>query len=186
MYKLCKTEQSAQRQRTLELGLQELMLHRRYEDISVSDLCDMLQVPRKSFYRYFTGKDGCLFALLDHTMLEFFKTGGATEGLIPGTQMGDLDRYFAFWQKQGELLDALQRNGLAGILVERAMALALRERLMPGDMKTWDPELQRLALSFSVSGLLSMVLRWHETGFKTSPEEMTRIAVSILSKPLIQ
>ena len=186
MYKLCRTEQSAKRQRELELGLQKLMLSRRYEDISVSDLCDRMQVPRKSFYRYFSSKDGCLFALLDHSMMEFFQTTGSIEGLIPGTQIGDLDRYFVFWRGQSELLDALQRNGLGGILVERAMALALRERLMPGEMQSWAPELQRLALSFSVCGLLSMVLQWHMMGFQTPPAEMTRIALSILTKPLIR
>lgn len=186
MYKLCKTEQSAQRQRQLEQGLLKAMLQYRYEDISVSDLCDQLNVPRKSFYRYFSSKDGALFALLDHTMMEFFESGVSTVGLIPGTQLGDLDRYFVFWREHGELLDALQRNGLSGILVERAMDLALRERLMPGYIRNMEPEIQQLAMSFSVCGLLSMVVRWHTQGFKTSPAEMTKIAVSILTKPLIQ
>ena len=53
MYKLCKTEQSAARQRQLEEGLLTVMLTRRYDEISVSDLCDDLAIPRKSFYRYF-------------------------------------------------------------------------------------------------------------------------------------
>ena len=53
MYKICQTEQSNRRQRELEQGLLQLMLRRNYEDISVSDLCDHLQIPRKSFYRYF-------------------------------------------------------------------------------------------------------------------------------------
>ena len=186
MYKLCKTEQSAQRQRELENGLLEAMLVKRYEDISISDLCDTLQVPRKSFYRYFSSKDGALYALLDHTMMEFFHTTGSMEGLVPGSQLGDLDRYFAFWYKQEKLLDALQHNRLAGILVERAMNLALRERLMPGNIRNWKPELQQLALSFSVSGLLSMVLIWHDRGFKISPVEMTEIATAILTKPLVE
>ena len=42
MYKLCKTEQSAARQRELEEGLLKAMQNTRYEDISVSDLCDQL------------------------------------------------------------------------------------------------------------------------------------------------
>lgn len=186
MYKLCKTEQSSRRQRELELGLLKMMLQHRYEDISVSDLCGRMGVPRKSFYRYFSGKDSALFALLDHTMMEFFETGAGTAGHSPGTQMGDLDRYFLFWREQGELLSALQRSGLSGILVERAMALALRERLMPGYIRTWEPEIQRLALSFSVCGLLSMVIQWHAQDFRTSPAEMTRIAMTILTKPLIR
>ena len=185
MYKLCKTEQSAQRQQTLEKGLLNMMLRCRYEDISVSDLCEYLGVPRKSFYRYFSSKDGALYALLDHTMMEFFNAEGSSTGVIPGTQMGDLDRYFTFWRQHSDLINALHRNGLAGSLVDRAMKLAQRERLMPSYIQQMPQETQSLALSFAVCGLISMVLQWYTQGFKTSPEEMTKIAVSILTKPLI-
>ena len=183
MYKLCKTEQSARRQRQLEQGLLEMMRHSRYEDISVSDLCDHFGVPRKSFYRYFSSKDGCLYALLDHTMMDFYEEGFA--GKDSGTQLGDLDQFFVFWYAHEDLLDALERSGLSGILVERATSLALRERLMPGYIRNWNPELQQIALSFSVCGLLSMVIQWHHQGFHTSPKEMAQIAKSILSRPLI-
>ena len=71
MYKLCKTEQSAQRQRELEQGLLAIMNSTRYEDITVSDMCQKLNIPRKSFYRYFSSKDGALHALIDHTLMEF-------------------------------------------------------------------------------------------------------------------
>ena len=186
MYKLCKTEQSARRQRELEQGLLKAMLQERYEDISVSDLCDTIGVPRKSFYRYFSGKDGALYALLDHTMMEFFETGVGYTGWPSGTQAGDLDRYFVFWRQHEDLLRALHCNGLSGILVERAMALSVRERLMPGYMQKMSPEIQQLALSFCVCGLISMVIQWYNQGFGISPEEMTKIALSILTKPLIQ
>ena len=71
MYKLCKTEQSAQRQRMLEQGLLKAMLTQHFDEISVSDLCDEIGIPRKSFYRYFSGKDGALYALIDHTLLTY-------------------------------------------------------------------------------------------------------------------
>ena len=51
MYKLCKTEQSAQRQRSLEEGLLTAMKTKRYEEITISDLCSQMGIPRKSFYR---------------------------------------------------------------------------------------------------------------------------------------
>ena len=70
MYKICKTDQSAARQREIELGLLSMMLEQPFESITISDLCDRLCIPRKAFYRYFSGKDGALFALIDHTMLE--------------------------------------------------------------------------------------------------------------------
>ena len=186
MYKFCKTEQSFRRQRELEQGLLSVMEHKQFEEISVSDLCERMGIPRKSFYRYFSSKDGALYALLDHTMMDFFNAGVSTAGLVPGTQIGDLDRYFAFWKEHCDLLDALLRNGLSGILVERAMALAIRERLMPGYMWDLEPDTQRLVMAFAVCGLLSMVLQWHAQGFKMQPAEMTKIAVSVLTKPLIQ
>ena len=71
MYKLCKTEQSAQRQRQLEEGLLAAMRTKRYEEITISDLCDQMGIPRKSFYRYFSGKDGALHALIDHALLDY-------------------------------------------------------------------------------------------------------------------
>ena len=71
MYKMCKTEQSARRQRELELGLLEAMKTQRYEDISISELCGTLGIPRKTFYRYFDSKDGALYGMIDHTLLDY-------------------------------------------------------------------------------------------------------------------
>jgi len=94
MYKLCKTEQSAARQRELEQGLLEIMANKRFDDISVSDLCEKIGIPRKSFYRYFSGKDGALYALIDHTLMAY-------EGFLPErflrekrTVQNDLVRFF--------------------------------------------------------------------------------------------
>ena len=151
MYKLCKSEQSAARQKWLEQGLLQMMQRRQFEEISVSDLCDQLNIPRKSFYRYFSSKDGALYSLIDHTLADFFQMP-LPDKKTRGDAMGDLDLYFAFWYQNRTLLDALQRNSLSGILVERAIALAQRERLMPGYIRAWTPELQQLAMSFAVSG----------------------------------
>ena len=184
MYKFCKTEQSVQRQRELENGLLNMMEHHRFEEISVSDLCDRLGVPRKSFYRYFSSKDGALLALLDHTLLEFYESGNM-EGLRGGTPAGDLERLFAFWKHHKKLLDAVQRSNLGGMLVERAVSLAKQEELMPGFARDWEDTLKDVAMSFAVCGLMSMVLYWHKEGYKVPSEKMAQAAVTMLSRPLI-
>ena len=184
MYKLCKTEQSAARQRELELGLQQLMLTKRYEDITISDLCDRLQVPRKSFYRYFSGKDGALFALMDHTMLEFYDLNFHSKD--SRNPAGDLENYFTFWYDHRNFLEALERSHLSGILVERATTLAQKERLIPDRILNWPMNLQNLALSFAVCGLMSMVIQWHYQGYRVSPTEMAQMATVLLTQPLIQ
>ena len=182
MYKLCKTEQSALRQRQLEQGLLQAMGEQQYEDISISDLCDRLGVPRKSFYRYFSNKDGALFALLDHTLMEFHQID-IEEGTMDGAQ-SDLTRFFVFWYGRRDLLTALQRSRLSGLLVERAKFHALHERLMPEYLLKKDGIVQQMSITFTVSGLLSMVLSWHNDGYRESPKKMAQIAESMLTKPL--
>lgn len=184
MYKICRTEQSFKRQRAIEQGLLDLMLKRRYEDISISDLCAHLEIPRKTFYRYFSSKDGALYALLDHTMMDFqLAEQGASEKVQGG--LGSLDRFFSFWYAHRSILDALSRSSLNGILVERATAFALQEKMMPRYMLSWEPGFQRLAMSFAICGLMSMVIQWHQQNFLLSPAEMTRIAVTMLTRPLL-
>jgi len=183
MYKLCKTAQSAARQRQLEQGLLEAMLEKSYEDITISQLCDRMQISRKAFYRYFTSKDGALFALLDHTMLQFYMDGFRGAG---GSALGDLKQFFLFWYAHRDLLEALERNHLSGMMFERAVILAQQEKLMPRQMLSWSEDLQGVAMSFAVSGLMSMAFQWHRQQYRISPEEITRVAVSMLTKPLVQ
>ena len=52
-------------------------------------------------------------------------------------------------------------------------------------VKNWPENLQSVATSFAISGLLTMVIQWHAQGFDISPGEMARIATAMLTKPLI-
>lgn len=183
MYKLCKTEQSAVRQRQLEKALLDAMRSTPYEELSISDLCERIHVPRKSFYRYFSGKDGALMALLDHTLMEFEQSGVSRSR--KNTPAQDLQRYFDFWYDNRDLLDALCKNCLTGVLVERATEHALNEGMMPAYLRPLSQDVQNLALTFAVCGLLSMVIQWHNDGFRQSSKDMAQIATWLLTKPLM-
>ena len=185
MYKLCKTEQSAARQRQLEQGLLEAMCTKRYDEISISELCDRMNIPRKSFYRYFAGKDGALQALLDHTLMEFEDFSHQyRHGKIRSIYV-DLESFFQFWLQHKCLLDALGRSGLSGMLVNRAVAFALTDDVLPVRFLPEDTKyMQKHVTMFGVCGLMSMVLNWHDTNYEISAAEMSRIAVRMISQPL--
>lgn len=68
MAKNCITEQAAQRQRDIEQGLRALMHTKQYEEITVSELCKELKMPRRTFYRYFNDKKDVLDSLILHTL----------------------------------------------------------------------------------------------------------------------
>lgn len=185
MYKLCKTEQSAQRQRQLEEGLKKVMLTKHFEEISVSDLCDQLQVPRKSFYRYFSSKDGALYGLIDHTMMEYERFAVARQKVTGRTLSNELESFFQFWVEHKDLLDALQKSGLSGVLIERSISHALGETVMPKRFLPRDSrDMQRQVTMFGVCGLMSMVLSWHHDGYKETPTQLARVACRLLGQPL--
>ena len=184
MYKLCKTEESSKRQREIEQVLLDIMREKRYDEITVSEICERSGVPRKSFYRYFASKDGALYALIDHTLADFFQMP-VPDKKTRGNAIGDLDLYFTFWYQNRTLLDALQRSTLSGILVERSTSFALREGHLPKQFKRLRPEQQGLTMAFSVCGLMSMILQWHRQGFLISPDEMTRLVMDLLTTPLL-
>ena len=185
MYKVCKTEQSAARQRELEEGLLTLMLTRHYDEISVSDLCMQMNIPRKSFYRYFSGKDGALHALIDHTLLEFEGFQISEKTSENQNYPIDLDRFFRFWLLQKPLLDALERSGISGMLVTRSIDHALEDM---GIQKRYllqeDQLIRHHATMFGVCGLMSMVLDWHHSGYEMSARQMAQIAAQLLTRPL--
>lgn len=185
MYKLCKTEQSAQRQRQLEQGLQELMRVKPYDEISVVDICEYLQIPRKSFYRYFSSKDGALHALIDHTLMEYEGFNFARQAGDGRTLQRELVHFFQFWLQKKAFLDVLSRSHMSGILVERSMAHATSDSAMPSRFLPDDsPDVRRQVVLFCVSGLMSAVLTWHHEGYPQNPEQMARIAARLLGQPL--
>lgn len=183
MYKLCKTEQSALRQRELERMLAAMMLEHRYEDITVSEFCSYAGIPRKAFYRYFSSKEGALFALIDHCLMEYEGFRRPT-GFMDREALQKMEQYFTFWKDQKLILDALAVNGLTAVLLERAI-LSLEtltvNRRIPADR---DP-VQWKTLSFLTSGVLIMTTNWHRDGFRESPREMAELVCTMLSAPLI-
>lgn len=186
MYKLCKSEQSALRQRGLEQQMLKMLETVRFAEITVSDLCSRANVSRKVFYRYFSGKEGALYALIDHTLCEL-ESFPFDE--LPGDRDACCERmtwFFQFWQRQERLLDALDGSGISEILTKRTIVYALSN---PGVMRPFlpyeDRDLQEYATTFCMFGIMSMVFDWHRSGYRQSPKQMAEIVVKLLTKPLI-
>ena len=187
MYKACKTEQSAARQRELEQGLLAAMSSHPFDEISISDLCTQIGIPRKSFYRYFSSKEGALHALLDHTLMEMETVYLTAEGdnSVPFTK--ELERFFQDWKDKKPLLDALNRSGLSNLLIERAVELAVSSNICTTNRLLFREGNQQKghATAFLICGLMSTVLQWHHSGYQESPAQLAQIAFRLLTQPLI-
>lgn len=179
MYKQCATEESASRQRQLEQCLLELMLAGDYSQITISDISSRAGISRKSFYRYFNSKEGCLYALVDHAVFD----GAALylPNLVDSyTLQSTHERFFRYWKEQRRLLDALTRNNLSLVLAERMLHYTVQEeqefhRLMP--FTTSDQHERNL---FYIGGVMSLMLEWHRSGYQKSVAQMSRILTDLI------
>ncbi len=184
MYKLCKTERSAERQRQIEETLLSMMLTMQYDDITVSELCEGMSMPRKAFYRYFDNKDDCLRALIDHSLAEYWKFEDKNRKTEKRELLSELEIFFRFWRENKRMLDALSKSDLLGMIIEIS-ASSMGETVNIGKYLPEEGELMRRRIfQFAVCGLIFSVIDWYKSGFRSSTREMADAAVRMLSKPL--
>lgn len=185
MYKQCRTEQSAARQRELLDGLLEAMTQQHYDEITVSGLCEQIKIPRKSFYRYFSSKEGALHALIDHALMDM---ESYADEWVKGdaSVQREMERLFTYWLHKKKLLDALSRSGLSGVLVNRAIGHSLVETMRDRKFLPLEEQYaQEYITLFCSSGLMSMVIQWHHDGYPQKPKQMAQIAIRLMTQPMI-
>lgn len=185
MYLQCVTEESSKRQRQFELILLEEMGQRRYEQITVGQLCQKARVSRSAFYRYFDSKDDVLFALIDHTLLDYYKNQADQHNDLQSYRE-DLAPFLQYWQEQKPLLDALQRNALDGKLLERCMKHTIQRYFD----ERFDPLLGNEAtrhqiMLFAITGIFTLILDWHHKGYSLTIEQMMEVMERVMIHPLI-
>lgn len=185
MYKLCKTEQSAKRQREIEMALLNLMSKKSYSEISITELCKNLGMPRKTFYRYFESKEDTLYALIEHTMNEYqyFFTDSGRDG--KRTLSGEIGNYYKFWICHKPLLDALYKNNMLEKIMEVSINFPVNDmvnikKFLPDDTD-WARE---KIFRFAICGLCFQMIDWYRDGFKVSIEDMSKLSCRMLSRAL--
>lgn len=185
MYKLCKTDQSTKRQREIENCLFEIMKTQKFEDITVTQLCEKMNMPRKAFYRYFDGKDDALSALIDHSMSEYNGFSVDRSGETKRSLVSELEDYFRFWYEKRELLTALDRSGLMGNLIDRTVNYPIKDRILTSKFLPNDDDVSRSRVfKFAFSGLVYTMISWYRSGFDASTREMAKSACRMLREPL--
>lgn len=185
MYKQCYTDQSARRQRELEQGLLRMMGRKQFSEITVIELCREMEIPRKAFYRYFDSKEDALYALLDHSILDI---ESRYVMLFNGQPMNDpsknVENLLLSWKEKRELIDALGRNHMISVLIERAVMYSTEMDAFPVFMLGEDAESVKYGRTFVSAGMMAMLYQWHCENYTTSVEDMARLALRIFREPM--
>lgn len=179
MYKHCNTEESVLRQRQLENCLMEMMRTIPFHQITIGHICDRAGISRKSFYRYFSSKEGCLFALIDHHIID-----GASF-YLPDQHKGSsvrsvYERLFAYWKEHAVLLEVLEKNDLVTQFGQRMVVYITEEEQ---DFRFLMRSLREDAYEytiFMVSGIVGLLFRWHKAGYQKSCAQMANILENLI------
>lgn len=184
MFKVCQTEKSQRRQRLIEDTFFKLLEKNRYENITITKICETVPMPRKSFYRYFETKEDVLDALIQHNLATY---SGFTKNSKPIVKniREEFEQFYTYWLDKKYFLDVLARNNLLPKILEISTSfpvfeLVSMEKYLPQD----DEWTRRKIVKFTIFGLISEVLGWYQEGFKTSIKDMANATYRIITKPL--
>ena len=181
MYKLCKVEKSAKRQREVENVLMDKMEKQEFSKIKVSELCEKANIPRKSFYVYFDSKEDVLHALLEHTICDLDYYHVEVNHTKTHT-FQELKRFFAFWKEKEKLLNGLLKSDFSGLLVMKVTEHTIQnEKSIPFIHWEDDKKLSEMALKYAITGLMSIVVDWNKEGYPQSVDEMAELATDLLT-----
>lgn len=176
MYCQCVSEKSAAQQRCFEAALLELMEQKLFETISISELCRMTGLSRKTFYRLYDAKADVVYAMIDHAIMD-------TATFIPDDSVGPggMHHFLAYWKSQKRFLDVLARNRISALLQQQAIIHVLNEAPeLVNCFSAGNPDMKKELVTFCISGLFSLVLDWHERGFDRSIDEMSGILMKVV------
>ena len=185
MYRLCTTEKTIRQQRSVEECLLDAMQKQYYEEITVKALCEQAGITRRIFYRLFDTKDDVLYALIDHTLMEYTESSFPDDG-NPVQVMEEVRNQLLFWLDKKLLLDVLEKNNQMTLLIDRVIYHATYHDVDTIRVLglTNNPHGRQLVL-YRMTGGLSLVIDWHKRGFQESLDEMAEIQFSLMTTPHI-
>lgn len=181
MYKQCKTVKSAKRQREIAKSMVALMASTPYDDITVTALCEYLDMPRKSFYRYFDAKEDVLNAFMDNLLSEC-----DTIILSAAPLRQRVEHLLLFVKRQKELLDIFEKNNVLDALVKRACDRGIDNADALAPLLVGEPQWARPMIArFATAGFATIALDWYKDDFARPVGEMTDICCRMLARPLL-
>ena len=162
-----------------------MLQKKNYTDITITEVCINLNMPRKTFYRYFDSKDDVLFAMIEHTILDYMGFHKNVNNHSERTLKKEVYGFLNFWMEKKEFLDVFNRNGMLDKIIEVSVNLPISDILSLSKFLPDDSEwAQKKIFKFAVGGLTTAMLDWYKEGFKTNISDMVDLSCRILSRPL--
>ena len=183
MAKQSQTEFACKRQALLENSLLKLLDSKRFSEITVKDICQEADIPRRTFYHYFECREDVLDSLVDNLMMDCYTE--VQFDVFSGVEVMEESfvRMFCFWQGENRRkLDALIRNHLEARLLSHASKWIETEQIGFFRDDVLDPKLAEIGMMVGISDFFSLLFYWSRNHYQETPEQMARYAVWVLPR----
>ena len=183
MYKNCKTDISAQRQKHIAQCLLDMIAKESYEDITITELCQQAGVPRNTFYRYFANKEAVLKYLLGNSLREMLqKVVQSYHSSEEREMIYHITNWLRFYKEQ-ERVWALFDDKLHGILIGQVVAHygSLLDPINKLDFRNQ----QTKGIIFYAYGMQGILDVWRHFGYEQSEEEVAVQLYNIVRNPIM-
>lgn len=173
--------------RRLKQGLITLLKEKPASEITVKELCDLVDINRGTFYYHFTDIFDMLRKIQEDFFIEFYQIiNQMNTTALPDREASNmLIKIFSFFDENAELCEVmLGKNGDISFvqrlkkLVDEKCSDAWKEA---GSLM--DPAEYELFNSFIISGYIGLLETWLKTGRKQLPEEMANFVVKFIVPP---
>ncbi len=183
VYRNCKTDLSAQRQKHIALCFLEMVKETTFEDVSITQLCQRAGVPRNSFYRYFSNKEAILKYLLENSLREMLmKVVQSYHTSQEREMIYHITNWLRFYKEQ-ERVWALFDDKLHGILIGQVVAHygSLLDPINKLDFRNQ----QTKGIIFYAYGMQGILDVWRHFGYEQSEEEVAVQLYNIIRNPIM-
>lgn len=185
MYKQCKSEKSAQRQKHIVRCLQMLLQEKSYDEISITELCRKAEVPRSVFYRYFADKDAVLWFAIDYMLDALLEIMLQINDSQQNWQLTDYLTYWLVSFRENEVLWQIIESGskhhvLLGQMVRHQTKMA--NPLYKVDFNNVETK-RMIFFAYGMQGILDV---WRKLGYTQSEQEVARQLCNLLHTPLLE
>ncbi|MDC7222118.1 MAG: TetR/AcrR family transcriptional regulator C-terminal domain-containing protein [Spirochaetales bacterium] len=180
MYHIKKDKRSVRSAERLYKGLIECLKRKSISDVTISDICQVSEVGRATFYRTFDTITDILYMKCDLSFKEVL------QGFINDTDLARADRfsliryYIDYWINNSEILENLIMINRLDIIFtcHRNNSRIISERFEKDSLFT-EKEMKYL-IALRSGETISLLITWVEGGKRESPSELIRTVEKIL------
>ena len=185
MYKQCKNKNAIKRQEELAEQIIEMLQKKKLDNVTVSELCGHVNVPRKSFYRYFESKDDIRQYLIDRyikTYLEYDSKQASPENSVEALMVT-----LSYWKANRKLMIAIMNSGAIPLL-EDSISEYLTERGFGefASIHSKDSFAYTLGVRLLVHCVFVIITDWLQTNCRASVPDAAALIVDVITNPLVK